>query len=109
MRFKMIISRALFVFSGIKNGKAQMESVHFLSDDKLEQHNNLLVVKNDQSVDFFLSGTEPLAKMSIEQVGCLVAAARYFGYLPGCREKIPMWFCTDSIAMERQENVPLAA
>ncbi|WP_319550452.1 hypothetical protein [Desulfogranum marinum] len=100
MQFKMIVSRAMFVFNGIVEGKAQLESVRFLSDKMLQEQNNVLIVKEKESVDFFLAGSLPLSKISKEQFACLVAAARFFGHIPGSNGKIPMWFGADSLAMD---------
>lgn len=110
MRFKMIISRAMFVFSGIKKGKAQLESVHFITDDMMDGRNNLLVVKREGMVDFFIPGTEPLGRMSTEQIMCLAAAARFFGHLPGSGSSLSMWLGAGTMAMEPQsESLPIAA
>ena len=102
MQFKMIMSRAMFVFNGIVEGKAQLQSVRFLSDTMVQEQNNVLVVKEKDSVDFFLAGSLPLSNISKEQFACLVAAARFFGHIPGSNGNIPMWFGADSLEMDYQ-------
>lgn len=102
MQFKMIMSRAMFVFNGIVKGKAQLESVRFLSDKMMQEQNNVLVVKEKDSVDFFLAGTLPLSKIPKEQFTYLVAVARFFGHVPGSSGNIPMWFGADSLEMDYQ-------
>ncbi|PID71857.1 MAG: hypothetical protein CSB34_04965 [Desulfobulbus propionicus] len=110
MRFKMIISRAMFVFSGIKKGKAQLESVHFISDEMMDARGNLMVVKRDGQVDFFIPGTEPLGRISSDQIMCLSAAARFFGPLPGSNSPLSMWLGAGTMVMEPQaESLPIAA
>ncbi|WP_028583365.1 hypothetical protein [Desulfogranum mediterraneum] len=100
MQFKVIIRRAMFIFGGIVNGKAQLQSVRFLSDTMMQEQNTVLLVKEQGSVDFFLSGSVPVARVSADQFTCLAAAARFFGHLPGSRCSLPIWFGADTLEME---------
>ncbi len=93
----MIISRALFTFQGIENGKAKLQSVRFLSETMLEEREDILMVKGEKGVDFFLSGKVPLCRLSSQQFKNLSAASRFFGHFPGNPGKIPMWLCTTSL------------
>ncbi len=102
MQFKVIISRAMFVFNGIVKGKAQLETVRFLSDTVTSEKNDVLLVAEKGKIDFFLSGSTPLAKISGEQCHCLTAAARFFGHFPGGSDAIPIWFSVDSLEMENE-------
>ncbi len=97
MEFKMIISRALFTFKGIENGKATLQSVRFLTDEMMEEQNSVLMIKGKNGVDFFLNGNSLLSKISTEQFKYLTAASRFFGHLPGSSGKISMWICTASL------------
>ncbi len=104
MKFKVIISRAMFVFNGIVNGKAQLEAVRFISDDTVYIKNDVLVVNEKGKMDFFLNGSTPLAKVSKQQCTRLAAAARFFGHLPGMNGNIPVWFSVGSLEMERPKT-----
>lgn len=100
MQFKMIISRAMFVFNGIVDGKAQLEKVRFLSDSMLQVHNEVLVVKENNAVDFFVDGSQLLSKINAEQFAYLAAIIRFLGHWPGGQGKIPTWFGADSLEMK---------
>lgn len=105
MQWKMIVSRALFTFTFKAKGRLSLESVRFLDDALLEQKNDVLLVKNSESIDFFLSGSVPLASLSPEQCTFIAAAARFFGHLPG-RDNLPLWIWSGGLKM-RENRVEL--
>jgi hypothetical protein len=104
MQFKVIISRAMFIFNGIINGKAQLEAVRFIDDDSIHTKNNVLVVNEKGKVDFFLSGATPLANVSKQHCLRLAAAARFFGYHPGMNANLPFWFSVGSLEMQNHSK-----
>lgn len=96
MQWKIIVSRALFTFAFEAQNVLRLESVRFLDDTVLEQKNDVLLVRNIESIDFFLNGSVPLAALSGEQFRFLAAAARFFGHISG-KDKIPLWLWSGAL------------
>ncbi len=96
MQYKMVVRRTLFDFIMTKKGTLILQSVHFLDDGIMKQHNNLLVVTEDDTVQFFFDGAIPVSSLSREQFKFISSAARYFGHIPD-QNQLPMWLWAGSL------------
>ncbi len=99
MRYRMIVSRALFDFAVTGHGRLRLRSVRFLDDSRIREKNNVLLVSEHGRVEFFLKGSTPVSHLSGEQFRFVAAAARFFGHLPD-QERMPVWLWTDSLRTE---------
>ncbi len=108
MQYRMIIRRTLFDFIRTTQGRLQLRSVKFLRQGFMEEKNNLLVVRDEDQVQFFVSGAIPVARLSREQVAFVAAAARFFGHLPD-QDNLPVWLWADSLEVPRMATDALVA
>ena len=98
MQYKMIVSRAMFDFDLSEKGKLNLQSVRFLTDSMMREKNDVLLVTENDNVQFFLNGATPVARLTREQFQFVAAASRFFGYLPDT-DKMPVWLWSDSLQM----------
>lgn len=103
MQCKMIVSRALFDFDFTNQKDLQLRSVHFLDDEMTDEKNQVLTVKENDKIDFFVNGRVLVSRFSREQVLFAAAASKYFGHLP-VKDKIPVWLWSGSLEMETGLN-----
>jgi hypothetical protein len=100
MQYKMVVRRTLFDFDMTKQGKLKLQSVHFLNDTAMRRQNDLLLVTEGESVQFFLDGATPVSHLSPEQFRFISAASRYFGHVPAQGE-LPFWLWAGSLELPR--------
>ena len=100
MRYRMIVSRAMFDFAVSNRGRLKLRSVRFLENSVIQEKNDVLLVSEGGQVQFFLKGSTPVARLSNEQFRFVAAAARFFGHLPD-HGRMPVWLWSDSLQMER--------
>ncbi len=98
MQCKMVVSRAMFDFQFSEKGRLRLESVRFLTDSMMCEKNDVLLVSEEDTVNFFLNGSVSLSSLSRAQVRFVAAAARFFGHLPG-NNKMPVWLWSGSMSM----------
>lgn len=103
MEYKMIIRQTMFGFLMTEKGDLQLCSVKFLRDGLMKKKNDLLLVTEKGTVQFFVGGTTPLAKLTHEQFRFVTAATRFFGHLPEQKE-LPVWLWADSLKMDKAEG-----
>ena len=106
MQYKMVVRRTLFDFDLTKQGKLKLRSVHFLSDSKMKKQNNLLLVTENNAVQFFLDRSTPVSRLSGKQFAFINAAARYFGHMPD-REQMPVWLWAGSLDVPGDHDRPV--
>jgi hypothetical protein len=80
----------MFDFDLTAKGNVRLRSVHFLNDAAMKQHNDLLLVTENDTVQFFLDRATPISHLSREQFKFVSAASRYFGYISD-QEQLPVW------------------
>jgi hypothetical protein len=90
----------MFDFELTKKGNLKLESVKFLGNNAIRQKNDLLLVTDRGSVQFFLDRSTPVSHLSGEQFNFISAAARYFGYMPN-QEEMPVWLWAGSLDLPR--------
>jgi len=103
MQYKMVVRRTLFDFDLTQQGKVTLRSVHFLSDATMKEHNDLLLVMENNAVQFFLDRSTPLSRLSGKQFIFINAAARYFGHMPD-QEQMPVWLWAGSLDVPRDQG-----
>lgn len=96
MQYKMVVRRTLFDFMLLEKGKLKLQSVHFLDEAVMKQHNDLLVITENDTVQFFLDGATPVASLSREQFKFISAAAKFFGHIPD-QSQLPVWLWAGSL------------
>ena len=79
MQYKMVVRRTMFDFDLTEKGNVKLRSVRFLNDSIMKKQNDLLLVTENDAVQFFLDRETPLSRLSREQFKFISAAARYFG------------------------------
>jgi hypothetical protein len=90
MEYKMIVRRTLFNFELNNKDRVKLCSVRFLSDDAMKQHRDLLLLTENNAVQFFLDQATPVSRLSREQFRFISAAAKYFGHITD-QEQLPVW------------------
>jgi len=103
MQYKMIVRRTLFDFDLTKKGKIKLRSVHFLNDSSMKKHNDLLLVTQDDAVQFFLDRSTPVSRLSGKQFAFISAASRYFGHMPD-QEQMPVWLWAGSLDLPKDHG-----
>jgi hypothetical protein len=86
----------MFDFDLTAEGSVNLRSVHFLHDAVMKRQNDLLLVTENDAVEFFLDRATPLSRLSREQFRFISAAARYFGHMPD-QEQLPVWLWGGSL------------
>jgi len=102
MEYKMIVRQTLFAFNQSEQGELKLTSVKFLRESIMKRKNSLLLVTEDDEVQFFIGGSTPLAKLTREQFKFVTAATRFFGHLPN-QKQLPVWLWADSLEMSDQK------
>ena len=97
----MIVRQTMFDFKTTSNGDLKLLSVKFLRDSLMKKKNNLLMVTENDEVQFFVGGTTPVAKLTREQFRFVIAATKFFGYLPD-QKQLPVWLWADSLDMSQR-------
>ena len=98
MEYRMIVRQTMFDFKETKKGKLKLHTVKFLRDSIMKRKNNLLMVTEQNRVQFFVGGATPLAELSREQIRFVTAATKFFGHLPD-QKQLPVWLWADSLEM----------
>lgn len=106
MQYKMVVRRTMFDFDLIEKGNVRLRSVHFLNHAAMKQHNDLLLVTENDTVQFFLDGATPVAHLSREQFKFVSAASRYFGHIPD-QEQLPVWLWAGSLDLPEDHSQPI--
>jgi len=101
MEYKMIVRRTMFAFTQTKKGGLKLASVKFLSDSIMKKKNNLLLVNENDEVQFFIGGSTPVAELSREQFCFVAAATKFFGYLPD-QKQLPVWLWAATLDMSNE-------
>ncbi len=96
MQYKMVVRRTLFDFDLTAKGRVKLRSVRFLNDAAMKQQNDLLLVTENEKIQFFLDRATPMAHLSREQFKFVSAAAKYFGYISD-QEQLPVWLWAGSL------------
>lgn len=105
MQYKMIVRRTLFDFDLTAQGRVNLRSVRFLNDAAMKQQHDLLLVTEDDKVQFFLDRATPMAHLSQEQFKFVSAAAKYFGYISD-QEQLPVWLWAGSLDLPENHIQP---
>jgi len=98
MEYKMIVRQTLFSFNQSDQGELKLKSVKFLQESLMKKKNSLLLVTEDDEVQFFIGGSTPVAKLTREQFKFVTAATKFFGHLPD-QKQLPVWLWADSLDM----------
>jgi len=98
MQYKMVVRRTMFDFDLTEKGNVKLRSVRFLNDFIMKKQNDLLLVTENDAVQFFLDRATPLSRLSQEQFKFISAAARYFGHMPD-QEQLPVWLWAGSLEL----------
>ena len=98
MEYKMIVRQTLFAFTQTRKGSLKLKSVKFLRDSIMKKKNDLLLVTENDEVQFFIGGSTPVADLSREQFCFVAAATKFFGHLPD-QKQLPVWLWADSLDM----------
>jgi len=105
MEYKMIVRRTLFDFYLTKRGRVKLRSVRFLNDTAMKQQNDLLLLTENDAVQFFLDQATPVSHLSREQFRFVSAAAKYFGHFTD-QEQLPVWLWAGSLDLPANSLVP---
>ncbi len=105
MQYKMVVRRTLFDFDLTVQGRVKLRSVRFLNDAAMKQQNDLLLVTENEKVQFFLDRSTPMAHLSQEQFTFVTAAAKYFGYISD-QEQLPVWLWAGSLDLPENHIQP---
>ena len=103
MEYKMVVRRTLFDFDLSKQGKIKLRSVHFLNDSSMKEHNDLLLVTENDAVQFFLDRSTPVSRLSGKQFAFISAASRYFGHMPN-QKQMPVWLWAGSLDLPKDHG-----
>jgi len=103
MEYKMVVRRTLFDFDLSKQGKVKLRSVHFLNDSSMKEHNDLLLVTENDAVQFFLDRSTPVSRLSGKQFAFITAASRYFGHMPN-QKQMPVWLWAGSLDLPKDHG-----
>ena len=106
MQYKMVVRRTLFDFELTQKGKIILHSVHFLNDSSMKKHNDLLLVTEDNVVQFFLDRSTPVSRLSEKQFAFISAASKYFGHMPH-QEQMPVWLWAGSLDLPKDHGGPV--
>ncbi len=98
MEYKMIVRQTMFAFKQTGKGGLKLKSVKFLRDSIMKKKNDLLLVTENDEVQFFIGGSTPVADLSREQFCFVAAATKFFGHLPD-QKQLPVWLWADSLDM----------
>ncbi len=107
MQYKMVVRRTMFDFDFTGEGEITLRSVHFLNDAVMKRQNDLLLVTENDVVQFFLDRATPLSHLSREQFKFINAAARYFGHMPD-QEQLPVWLWGGSLDVPEKHPQQMA-
>ena len=102
MQYKMVVRRTMFDFDLTEKGSVKLRSVRFLNDAIMKQQNDLLLVTENDTVQFFLDQATPVAHLSGKQFKFISAAARYFGHMPD-QEQLPVWLWAGSLDLPENQ------
>ena len=100
MKYRMIVRQTMFDFSFTGQGRLRLRGVRFLPEETMEKRGDLLMVRQQGAVQFFLSGDTPLAELTREQFRFVAAVTRFFGLLPN-RRHLPVWLWAERTDMRR--------
>jgi len=106
MQYKMVVRRTMFDFDLTEKGNLKLRSVHFLNDSVMKQQNDLLLVTENDAVQFFLDRATPVSRLSREQFQFVSAASRYFGHMPD-QEQLPVWLWAGSLDLPEDHSQPV--
>jgi hypothetical protein len=104
MQYKMVVRRTLFEFDLTIQGKVKLRSVHFLSNSNMKEHNDLLLVTENDAVQFFLDRSTPVSRLTGKQFAFISAASRYFGHMPD-QKRMPVWLWAGSLDVPKDQDV----
>ena len=90
MQYKMVVRRTMFDFELTNEGTVKLRSVRFLHDAAMKRQNDLLLVTENDTVQFFVDRATPVAHLSRQQFRFVSAAAKYFGHLTD-QKQLPVW------------------
>ena len=99
MEYRMIVRQTMFDFKKNEKGALTLNSVKFLRDSFMKRKNNLLLVMEQNKVQFFVGGATPVSELSKEQFRFVTAATKFFGHLPD-KKQLPVWLWADSLEMQ---------
>ncbi len=105
MEYKMIVRRTLFDFDLTPKGRVKLRSVRFLNDSVMKKQNDLLLLKENESVQFFLDQKTPVSHLSQKQFRFVSAAAKYFGHFTD-QEQLPVWLWAGSLDVPAKSTGP---
>ena len=96
MRYRIIVRRTLFDFSFSGTDRLHLKSVAFLPDSVMEKKNDLLVLRGESEIQFFLNSATPVSRLTRQQYCFIAAVTRFLGYLPD-QQRMPVWLWADSL------------
>ncbi|MCK5516914.1 MAG: hypothetical protein KAI39_08575 [Desulfobulbaceae bacterium] len=96
MEYKMVVRKTMFNFDLTGKGNVKLRSVRFLGNAIMKKKNDLLLVTENNSVQFFLDQATPISRLSSQQFKFITAASKYFGYMPD-HEQMPVWLWAGSL------------
>ena len=96
MEYKMVVRKTMFNFDLTKKGNVKLRSVRFLGNAIMRKKNDLLLVTENNSVQFFLDQATPISRLSSRQFKFITAASKYFGVMPD-HEQMPVWLWAGSL------------
>jgi hypothetical protein len=105
MQYKMVVRRTMFDFDLTAQGSVKLCSVRFLHDTVMKKQNDLLLVTEDNAVQFFLDRATPVAHLSREQFRFVSAASKYFGHITD-EEQLPVWLWAGSLELPENRLQP---
>ena len=103
MQYKMVVRRTIFDFDLTEKGNVKLRSVRFLNDSVMKKQNDLLLVTENDTVQFFLDRATPLSRLTREQFKFISAAARYFGHMRD-QEQLPVWLWAGSLNLPENHS-----
>ena len=98
MLYKMVVRQTMFDFSLTRKGNITLRLVRFLNDSTMKKQNNLLLVTENDTVQFFLDRTTRLSHLTREQFVFVSAAARFFGHMRD-QDQLPVWLWAGSLKL----------
>ena len=103
MQYKMVVRQTMFDFDLMEKGNVRLRSVHFLNHATMKQQNDLLLVTENDKVQFFLDRATPVARLSREQFKFVSAASKYFGHMTD-QKQLPVWLWAGSLDLPEDHS-----
>ncbi len=106
MRYRIIVSRAMFDFSFTAK-KLRLNSVRFLGDSQMVSNEGMLLVRDQGGVDAYLPSSTPVAEFSREQLCFAAAVTRFLGFVNP--RQLQLWFWSSRLSVGERPTFAEAA